>query len=74
MPNIEITDECRALIESSVEPIPEDARQLLPNGNWRVPVDANTLHWLEKLQRNGETISDCIIRIVIISLHKRGLQ
>ena len=74
MPNIEITDECRALIESSVEPIPEDARQLLPNGNWRVPVDAKTLHWLEKLQRNGETISDCIIRIVIISLHKRGLQ
>lgn len=74
MPDIEITDECRALIESSIDLLPEHGPLRLTNGNWQVPVDANTLHWLEKLRRNGETISDCIIRIVIVSLHRRGLQ
>ncbi|WP_426615788.1 hypothetical protein [Bradyrhizobium sp. McL0616] len=74
MPDIEITDDCRALIESSIDPLPQDGPQRLSNGNWRVPVDASTLRWLDKLRRNGETISDCIIRIIIVSLHKRGLQ
>lgn len=37
MPDIEITDECRALIESSVEPIPEEAKQRLPNGKLAGP-------------------------------------
>ena len=72
MPEIEITDECLALIESSAEPLPRDGRRL-SNGNWRVPIETNTLQRLEKVRLKGETISDCIIRVVIITLHKRGL-
>ena len=73
MPDIEITDECLALIESSAQPLPREGRRL-SNGNWRVPIDAKTLELLEKVRRTGETISDCIIRVIIITLHKRGLQ
>jgi hypothetical protein len=72
VPEIEITDECLALIESSAEPLPRDGRRL-SNGNWRVPIETNTLQRLEKVRLKGETISDCIIRVVIITLHKRGL-
>ena len=73
MPEIEITDECLALIESSTESLPREGRRL-PNGNWRVPIDAKALQQLEKVRLKGETISDCIIRVIIITLHKRGLQ
>ena len=39
MPNTEITEECRALIASIFEPPPG---QRLPNGNWRIEIDAAT--------------------------------
>ena len=71
MPDTEITEECRALIASVFEP---PSGQRLPNGNWRTEIDAATWHWLQRLRRQGESISDCIIRLVIIALHKRGLQ
>jgi hypothetical protein len=71
MPDIEITEECRALIASVIEP-PTGRR--LPNGNWRTEIDAATWRWLQRLRREGESTSDCIIRLVIVSLHKRGLQ
>ena len=71
MPDTEITEECRALIASVFEP-PSGRR--LPNGNWRIEIDAATWRWLQKLRLQDESISDCIIRIVIIALHKRGLQ
>ena len=71
MPEIEITEECRALIASVVE-LPTGRR--LPNGNWQTEINAVFLRRLQKVQRQGETISDCIIRILIITLHKRGLQ
>jgi hypothetical protein len=29
---------------------------------------------LQKVRRRGETISDCIIRVIIISQHRRGLR
>ncbi|MGY3606651.1 MULTISPECIES: hypothetical protein [unclassified Bradyrhizobium] len=71
MPNIEITEECRALIESAVEP-PTGRR--LPNGNWVIPVNEATWERLQQARRQGETISDCIIRLMIVTLHKYGLQ
>ena len=71
MPDTEITEECRALIASIAELPPG---QRLPNGNWRIEIDAATWQWLQRLRRHGESISDCIIRVVIITLHRRGLQ
>jgi hypothetical protein len=71
MPEIEITEECRALLASVIEP-PTGRR--LPNGNWRTEIDEATCRWLQKLCRQGESLSDCIIRLVIVSLHRRGLQ
>jgi hypothetical protein len=71
MPDTEITEECRALIASVFEP-PSGRR--LPNGNWRTEIDAATWQWLQRLRQQDESISDCIIRIVIVALHKRGLQ
>jgi hypothetical protein len=71
MPDIEITEECRALIASVIEP-PTGRR--LPNGNWRTEIDEATCHWLQKLRLQGESMSDCIIRLAINNLHKRGLQ
>jgi hypothetical protein len=71
MPEIEITDECRALIASVVE-FPAGRR--MPNGNWQAEIDTVLWQRLQKVRRQGETISDCIIRVLIISLHKRGLQ
>jgi hypothetical protein len=73
MPDIEITEECRVLIEGATEPFRQTGRRL-PNGNWQIPIDAATRQWLEKLRRQGESISDCIIRIIIISEHKRSLR
>jgi hypothetical protein len=46
----------------------------LPNGNWRIEIDAATWQWLQRLRLQDESMSDCIIRIVIIALHKRGLR
>jgi hypothetical protein len=71
MPDTEITEECRALIASVFEPPPG---RRLPNGNWRTEIDAATWQWLQRLRLEDESISDCIIRIVIVALHKRGLQ
>jgi hypothetical protein len=71
MQHIEITEECRALIASALEP--PTARRL-PNGNWQIPVNEITWERLQQLRRRGESISDCIIRVMIVTLHKRGLQ
>ena len=71
MPDIEITDECRALIAAEFT-LEESGRQL-PNGNWQLPVDAETLRRLQKVRLHGESVSDCIIRIIIVILHRRGL-
>ena len=73
MPDIEITEECRVLIEGAAEPFRQTGRRL-PNGNWQIPIDAATRQRLEKLRRQGESISDCIIRVIIITQHQRGLQ
>ena len=73
MPDIEITEECRVLIEGATEPFRQTGRRL-PNGNWRIPIDAATRQRLEKLRRQGKSISDCIIRVIIIAQHKRGLR
>ena len=73
MPDIEITEECRVLIASSTEPFQQTGRRL-PNGNWQITIDAATRQLLEKLRRQGESISDCIIRVIIITQHKRGLR
>jgi hypothetical protein len=72
MPEIEITEECRALIAAEF-PFEQIGRRL-PNGNWRMPVDAETWGQLQKWQLHGESISDCIVRVIIITLHQRGLM
>jgi hypothetical protein len=71
MPDIEITEECRALIAAEF-PLEESGRRL-PNGNWQLPVDPETMRRLQKVRLHGESISDCIIRIIIVILHRRGL-
>jgi hypothetical protein len=48
MPDIEISEECRALIAVEFE-IDETARRL-PNGNWQVPIDEKTWRRLQKLR------------------------
>jgi hypothetical protein len=71
MPDIEITEECRSLIAAEF-PVEETGRRL-PNGNWQMPVDAETWKRLQNLRLHGESISDCIIRVIIITLHQAGL-
>jgi hypothetical protein len=71
MRDIEITEECRALI--AAEFLVEQTGRRLPNGNWQMPVDAETWKRLQKVRLHGESISDCIIRVIIMTLHKRGL-
>jgi hypothetical protein len=70
MPDIEITEECRALIAAEF-PFEETVRRL-PSGNWQMPVDVETWRRLVNLRRDGESISDCIIRIIIIMMQQRG--
>jgi hypothetical protein len=69
MQAIEITEECRALIESALGPA---TGRRLPNGNWRIPI--NEVTWERQLRRQGETISDCIIRVIIVTQYRRGLR
>jgi hypothetical protein len=74
MPEIEITEECRILILIVGAPAPfRQPERRLSNGNWQIPIDAETRQRLEKLRRQGESISDCIIRLIIITQYKRGL-
>ena len=71
MPNIEITEECRALIAAE---FPFDKTgQRLPNGKWQIPIDAETWQRLQKVRLHGESISHCIIRVIIVTQHKLGL-
>jgi len=70
MPDIEITRKCRTLI--AVEFPLEHTRRRLPNGNWRIDVEA--WRWLQQMQLHGESISNCIIRVIIITLHQRGCR
>ena len=71
MPDIEISEECRALIAFEFD-IHETARRL-PNGNWQVPIDEDTWRRLQKVQLRGKSISECIIRVTVITHLKRGL-
>ena len=71
MPDIEINEECRALIAAEF-PFEQTGRRL-PNGNWQMPVDAETWKWLQKVRLHGESMSDCVIRVIIIVQHQRGL-
>jgi hypothetical protein len=52
----------------------EQAVRRLRNGEWQMQIDAETWRRLQKVRRHGETISDCIIRVIIVTQHKRGLQ
>jgi hypothetical protein len=72
MPEIEITDECRALMatEFPFELTVSRSR----NGAWQMQIDAETWQRLQKVRRHGETISDCIIRVIIVTQHRRGLR
>ena len=70
MPDIEITEECRALIAAEF-PLDETVRRL-PNGKWQMSIDAETWQRLQKVRLHGESISDCIIRVIIVTQHKRG--
>ena len=72
MPEIEITEECRALIAAEF-PFEETVRRER-NGEWQMQIDAETWQRLQKVRRHGETISDCIIRVIIVSQHRRGLR
>jgi hypothetical protein len=45
----------------------------LPNGNWQIPIDKKTWQRLQKVRLRGGSISECIIRVVIVTQLKRGL-
>ena len=70
MLNIEITDECRDLIAAEFPS--DDTGRRLPNGKWQMSIDAETWQRLQKVRLHGESISDCIIRVIIVTQHKRG--
>lgn len=72
MPEIEITDECRALIAAEF-PFEETLRRSR-NGEWQLQIDAETLQRLQKVRRHGESMSDCIIRVIIVTQHRRGAR
>ena len=71
MPDIEITEECRALIAAEF-PF-DETLQRLPGGYWQIPIDAETWQRLQRVRLHDESISDCIIRVIIVTQHKRGL-
>ncbi|HWZ38666.1 MAG TPA: hypothetical protein VNY08_10230 [Bradyrhizobium sp.] len=71
MPDIEITEECRALISAEF-PFDVSGRRL-PDGKWQISIDAETWQRLQKVRLHGESISDCIVRVIIVTQHKRGL-
>jgi hypothetical protein len=71
MLNIEITDECRDLIAAEFPS--DDTGRRLPNGKWQIPINEVTWQRLQLVRRHGESISDCIIRVIITTQHKRGL-
>lgn len=71
MPDIEITEECRALIVAEFQFDVTGRR--LPNRKWQIPIDAETLQRLQKVRRHGESISDCIIRVIIVTHQRCGL-
>ena len=54
---------------------PDDPRGMrrLRNGEWQMQIDAETLQRLQKVRRQGETISDCIVRIIVTE-HRRGVR
>jgi hypothetical protein len=70
MPDIEITEECRALIAAEFQ-FDVPARRL-SNRKWQVSIDAETWHELQRVQQQGESISECIIRVIILAHYKRG--
>ena len=70
MENIEITEECRALIAAEF-PFDTTGRRLA-NGKWQIPIDAETWKRLQKVRLHGESISDCIIRVIIVIQPRRG--
>ena len=72
MPEIEITDECRALM--AAEFASEETVRRSRSGAWQLQIDAETWQRLQKVRRHGETISDCIIRVIIVTRHRRGLR
>jgi len=71
MPDIEITEECRALIAAEFSL--DDTGRRLSNGMWQISIDAGTWQRVQKVRLQGESVSDCIIRVIIVTQHKRGL-
>jgi hypothetical protein len=69
MREIAVTDDCHDLI--AAEFLYDETGRRLPSGKWQISINEETWQWLQKLQRRGETISDCIIRLIIITQHKR---
>ena len=51
----------------------EETVRRVRNGEWQMQIDAETWQRLQKVWPHGETISDCIIRVIIVSQHRRGL-
>ena len=71
MPEIEITDECRALMAAEF-PFEQTVHRS-QSGAWQMQIDLETWQRLQRVRRHGETISDCIIRVIIVTQHGRGL-
>jgi hypothetical protein len=69
MREIVVNDDCHDLLAAE---FPYDGTgRRLQSGKWQISISEETWRWLQKLQRPGETISDCVIRLTIITQHKR---
>lgn len=71
--DIEITEECRVLIEGGAADAP-GIGGASPNGNWQIPIDAETRQRLEKLRRYGESIPTASSASSSSLQHRRASQ
>jgi len=57
---IELTDAAYQALNRAVRISHISTR--LPNGNWSIDMEAETIGTMERLRRSGETLSDMIVR------------
>jgi hypothetical protein len=64
MREIQISREVEALLRAAAIYELKPTGRRLDNGDWIIPVDDDTLAYLEQHQFEGETLNDTILRLV----------
>lgn len=71
-----VTEECLTAIEAAaILPIDREKAEAWkqPDGRWSIKLQWNTIRELRSFQFEGETLSDCIIRL-LATVPGKGLQ